>query len=166
MRTGRTTIRGWGALFLIAACAAPPATAPVDEPLKNALPRDAIAFLPDRDAPVCTVVKVVDGDTVDLQCTRSGGRVRLMGFDTPETFQARCTEEKSLGLAAKNYLHRRLTSARRIVPEFHGSDKYNRLLARFIVDGKPLEQIMVAEGVAVYYDGGRRIDWCAKLKGA
>ena len=166
MQCRRAAIWGWAALFLTAACAAPPVTVPTETPRNTALPDDAIAFLPNRAVPRCAVVKVVDGDTVDVQCSRSGGRVRLLGYDTPETYRARCPEEKSLGLAAKNFLDRRLAAAESIVPEARGPDKYNRLLARFIVDGQPLEQIMVAQGLAVYYDGGRRIDWCARLKGA
>ena len=164
---GRVMTRLSCLVFLfVAACAAPPERAANTRPITTTLRANAIAFLPDRANPRCAVVKVVDGDTVDVQCQNSGGRVRLMGFDTPETHQAGCRAEKELGLAAKAFLQQRLAAARRIIPETRGPDKYGRLLARFIVDGKPLEQIMVAQGLAVYYDGGRRINWCAKLKAA
>jgi hypothetical protein len=38
-------------------------------------------------------IQVVDGDTI-----RTGGSVyRLAGFDTPETYQAKCPQERALG---------------------------------------------------------------------
>ena len=45
-------------------------------------------------------VIAVDGDTIDVD----GKRWRLQGFDTPETFYARCTSERLLGQKAKQRL--------------------------------------------------------------
>jgi micrococcal nuclease len=53
-----------------------------------------------------TVVKVIDGDTVDVDIDLGFGvwikdeRVRIMGIDTPES-RTRDKEEKVFGLAAK-----------------------------------------------------------------
>ena len=57
----------------------------------------------------CKVVKVIDGDTVDVDIDLGFGvwlhkeRVRLFGIDTPES-RTRDLEEKKYGLAAKEYL--------------------------------------------------------------
>ena len=57
----------------------------------------------------CKVVKIIDGDTVDVDIDLGFGvwlhkeRVRLFGIDTPES-RTRDLEEKKYGLAAKKYL--------------------------------------------------------------
>ena len=55
----------------------------------------------------CKIVKIVDGDTVDVDIDLGFGlwihkeRIRLHGIDTPES-RTRDLEEKKLGLAAKD----------------------------------------------------------------
>ena len=57
----------------------------------------------------CKVVRVVDGDTVDVDVDLGFGvwlkkeRVRLLGIDTPES-RTRDKVEKQYGLAAKAFL--------------------------------------------------------------
>ena len=57
----------------------------------------------------CKVVKIIDGDTVDVDIDLGFGvwlhkeRIRLFGIDTPES-RTRDLEEKKYGLAAKEYL--------------------------------------------------------------
>ena len=57
----------------------------------------------------CKVVKVIDGDTVDVDIDLGFGvwlhkeRVRMFGIDTPES-RTRDLEEKKFGLAAKQFL--------------------------------------------------------------
>jgi micrococcal nuclease len=57
----------------------------------------------------CKLVKVVDGDTVDIDIDLGFGvwlndqRVRLYGVDTPES-RTRDPEEKKYGLAAKQFV--------------------------------------------------------------
>jgi len=54
----------------------------------------------------CKIVRVVDGDTVDVDIDlgfdtwRCGERIRLYGIDTPEC-RTRDAEEKAAGLLAK-----------------------------------------------------------------
>mgnify|MGYP003330737066 FL=1 len=63
------------------------------------------------------IVKVVDGDTVDVDIDLGFGiwmkneRVRLFGIDTPES-RTRDLEEKKYGKAAKAYLVDKLNSGR------------------------------------------------------
>ena len=82
----------------------------------------------------------------------------------PETFRPRCAREKALGERAKARLSQLLNAAHNIVLLPHGTGKYGRMLLELTLDGRPLEQIMVAEGLAVRYDGGRRINWCSRLQ--
>jgi micrococcal nuclease len=142
-------------LALLAACAAP---------------RDPGAPVPgqlwqDGQPTACAIVKVTDGDTVRVRCA-SGYEtpLRLMGYDTPETFRPGCWQEEVLGKRATAWLRTRLRAARRIeVIEIAGSDRYDRVLVRLAVDGQDVGAGLIAAGLAAPYDGGRRIDWCARL---
>ena len=57
----------------------------------------------------CKVVKIIDGDTVDVDIDLGFGvwlkkeRIRLYAIDTPES-RTRDLEEKKYGLAAKKFL--------------------------------------------------------------
>lgn len=114
----------------------------------------------------CTIDRVIDGDTVHVSCANgANGNLRLMGFDTPETYQSGCSAEHALGTKAKQRLQREIASAQTITPQTHGPDKYRRLLARLYLDGRDVADIMIAAGLAVGYSGGKRINWCAKLAG-
>lgn len=121
--------------------------------------------IPNRAHPVAEIVGIVDGDTVKLRQVSTGKVIsaRLTGFDTPETFRPGCAREKALGELAKARLGQLLNAAQQIEPRTHGTGKYGRLLLELTLDGRPLEEIMVAEGLAVRYDGGRRINWCQRL---
>lgn len=100
---------------------------------------------------------VVDGDTVSL----SGQSVRLVGFDTPETYQAQCAAERNLGDAATDRLRDLLirASSAQLV-HLPRRDQYGRDLARLMLDGRDVADIMVGEGFARRYAGGQRQSWC------
>ena len=118
------------------------------------------------------VVKVVDGDTVDVDIDLGFGiimkdeRVRIMGIDTPES-RTSDKVEKLFGKAAsarvKELLEEDIILKTQIAR--NGEDmkgKYGRILGDFIVerfeDGKQemLTDILVAEGHAVAYFGGSK----------
>ena len=102
-------------------------------------------------------VEVVDGDTIKV----NGHSYRLMGFDTPETFQAKCGREKALGITATNALAMLIGDARVVELELHGLDKYKRRLAVLYVDNKNAADKMITAGYAVPYDGRtKRRSWC------
>ncbi len=106
------------------------------------------------------MTRVVDGDTIKVACSESQGNVRLVGFDTPETYQPRCDAEKRLGQQAKGALEKLLRTAHQIDLKRTGIDKYGRVLARVYVDGVDIAKPMIAQGLAVPYDGGKRMNWC------
>ena len=115
-----------------------------------------------------TVNRVVDGDTVDIDIDLGFGvwmkdeRVRVMGIDTPES-RTSDKVEKVFGLAAKDRL-------KELIPEGSiqvlktevdrdGEDakgKFGRILGDFIVEGERITDILVNEGHAVEYFGGKR----------
>ena len=100
---------------------------------------------------------VVDGDTVRL----TGDTIRLVGFDTPETYRAQCDAERAHGAAAAERLREllaRASSAR--LAYLPRRDQYGRDLARLILDGRDVADIMVGEGLARRYCGGQRSPWC------
>ena len=100
---------------------------------------------------------VVDGDTVNL----AGQSIRLVGFDTPETYRAECASERRLGDAATDRLRDLLARASSAqLAYLPRRDQYGRDLARLMLDGRDVADIMVGEGLARRYSGGQRQSWC------
>ncbi len=109
----------------------------------------------------CQVARVIDGDTIDLDCAGEGlVRTRLMGFDTPEVFSPKCDAELALGNAATQALQHRVDGSREVLVAFRGTDRYGRRLARLSLDGTDVAQPLIAAGLARPYEGGRRDGWC------
>ncbi|MGR3639491.1 thermonuclease family protein [Alterinioella nitratireducens] len=114
--------------------------------------------------PTCRVTRVIDGDTVDMACGGSAPfRARLIGFDTPETYEPRCRAEADLGRQATDRLQGMVATARVTQADLDGTDRYGRRLVRLGIDGRDVGDGLIAEGLAVPYTGGRRIDWCDRL---
>jgi endonuclease YncB( thermonuclease family) len=89
-------------------------------------------------------------------------RWRLMGFDTPETYEARCEREYRLGIAATEALQRMIAVAKKVEPVTDGRlDRYGRVLGHLYLDGKEVGAILIEKRLAVAYDGrGPRRNWC------
>ena len=104
-----------------------------------------------------SAVRVIDGDTVEL----AGETVRLLGYDTPETFRPGCMGEKHKGLLATNRLKELVGSGAIIrVAWTDERDRYDRRLASVTIDRRDVGAILIAEGLARSYEGGRRGSWC------
>ena len=86
----------------------------------------------------CTIVRVIDGDTVDVDIDLGFGmwmkkqRIRLYGIDTPES-RTRDLEEKKYGLAAKAFVeaHLPVGSIRTLTTVKDKVGKYGRILGKF-----------------------------------
>tara|TARA_B110001454_G_C12716906_1_gene432943 strand:+ start:181 stop:609 length:429 start_codon:yes stop_codon:yes gene_type:complete len=116
-----------------------------------------------------TILKVVDGDTVDVDIDLGFGiwqrneRVRIMGIDTPESRTSDDTE-KVFGLAAKKRLTELLQEHTILQTQVSkkGQDmkgKFGRILGDFKTDdGNVVTEILVNEGHAVAYFGGAKED--------
>lgn len=118
----------------------------------------------------CKVLKVVDGDTVDIDIDLGFGmwmhkeRVRMMGIDTPES-RTRDKVEKQFGLASKNRLQELLPvgSSQVLKTEIDrsGEDakgKFGRILGDFLIEEKRATEILIEEGHAVPYHGQSKDD--------
>jgi len=114
------------------------------------------------------VLKVVDGDTVDVDINLGFGivltdeRVRIMGIDTPES-RTSDKVEKVFGLAATARLKELLDEEAILITteDKHGEDmkgKFGRVLGDFRVGGKTVTQILIEEGHAVAYNGESKDD--------
>ena len=101
-----------------------------------------------------TVVKVVDGDTIDIAQNGETIRVRLIGINTPETVDPRRPVE-CFGKEASNHAKGLLTGKTVTVetdPSQGMYDKYQRLLAYVVLpDGSSFNKRMIAEGYAYEY---------------
>lgn len=113
------------------------------------------------------VIKVVDGDTVDVDIDLGFGiclkdeRVRIMGIDTPES-RTSDRVEKLFGLAAKDRLYSLLEKDAKLITteDKSGEDmkgKFGRILGDFrAADGRLVTDIMIEEGHCVAYFGGSK----------
>ena len=109
----------------------------------------------------CRILRVIDGDTVDLWCAGQGHeRARLMGFDTPELFSPSCQAEARAAFAAKWALRRALFQAEELSLVREGTDRFGRGLWRVFIAGEPLAQHMIEQGHARPYGGEAREGWC------
>ena len=116
----------------------------------------------------CKILRVVDGDTVDVDIDLGFGiwmhkeRVRMMGIDTPES-RTRDKVEKAFGLASKAKLKELLPigSIQVLKTEIDksGEDKkgkFGRILGDFLLDGQRATDILIETGHAVAYFGGSK----------
>ena len=113
------------------------------------------------------VLKVVDGDTVDVDIdlgfgvTLTDERVRIMGIDTPES-RTRDKVEDLFGEAAKARLKELMKHGGKLITteDRKGEDmkgKFGRILGDFRVeDGRKVTEILIEEGHAVAYFGGSK----------
>ena len=109
-----------------------------------------------------SVVKVVDGDTVDVNIDLGFGmsykkqRVRMLGIDTPES-RTRDLVEKKFGKASKKHLKGILEQGG-IQLVSHDKGKFGRILGElFIGDSSySINQQMIDEHHAVAYTGGNK----------
>lgn len=114
------------------------------------------------------IVKVVDGDTVDVDIDLGFStvlkkqRVRLMGIDTPES-RTRDLVEKKFGKASKKHLKSLLESAESLSLISHDRGKFGRILGTIIAhhtEGHPVFETeinindqMIEDNHAVRYTG-------------
>ena len=112
----------------------------------------------------CKIVRVVDGDTVDVDVDlgwstfRCGERIRLYGVDTPEC-RTRDVKEKKAGLAAKDFVTRRLQHGGTYTLTTKEKGKFGRYLGViFFEDGTSINAALVEENLAVAYHGQNKSD--------
>ncbi len=115
------------------------------------------------------VTSIYDGDTFRVNINSwpevIGRRVpvRIAGIDTPE-MRGKCKEEKELSLLAKQFTVMSLRTAKVIELRDIHRGKYFRLIADVYVDGKSVAKELISNKMAVNYDGGKKVNWCDRLK--
>ena len=114
----------------------------------------------------CTIRRVVDGDTVDVDIDLGfdmwihNERVRLFGIDTPES-RTRDLEEKKAGLFAKDVVLHYLPEGSKQVLRTHKDKvgKYGRVLGEFVIYDSladrqtTINQFMIDHKIGVEYGG-------------
>ncbi|MFL6853432.1 MAG: thermonuclease family protein [Sphingomicrobium sp.] len=99
---------------------------------------------------------VVDGDTIWLK----GVKIRIADIDAPETHDPKCASELQRGNRATQRLLELVNSGTVTVRSIdRDEDRYGRKLRIVMVDGRPVGDTLVGEGLARPYSGGRR-PWC------
>lgn len=112
------------------------------------------SIISDTFGKVYDVVRVVDGDTLDISIDGKVERVRLIGINTPETVDPRKPVE-CFGVEASNKA-KELLIDKKVVLESDSSqgdrDKYDRLLRYvFLEDGTNINLLLVKSGYAYEY---------------
>jgi len=115
------------------------------------------------------IVRVVDGDTVDVDLDLGFGivyanqRIRLYGIDTPES-RTRDLVEKVFGKIASKFLEGKLGERCKIRTRKDGKGKYGRILGEFVVydpttdSEMTVNDIMIRDHYAVAYFGQSKED--------
>ena len=92
----------------------------------------------------CKVVKVTDGDTVNvLDQTKTLHKIRLGGIDAPERKQAfgkKSKENLSFMIAGQN-----------VEVEYDKRDRYGRVIGKLIKDGQDINLLQIKDGFAWHY---------------
>ncbi len=95
-------------------------------------------FAPDSFSARC--IGVSDGDTIVVLRDRSSIKVRLEGIDCPERGQ-------DFGHKAKQFTSR-LVFGKTVKIDAIGQDRYGRIVARVVVDGKDVSVELLKLGLA------------------
>ena len=114
----------------------------------------------------CKVVRVIDGDTVDVDIDLGFGvwlhkeRVRIVGIDTPES-RTRDKIEKRFGLLAKEFVEKFFKTDGDVIlrtQKYDAKGKFGRILGDFLCKGRALSIVMVDNHHAVAYHGQSKED--------
>ena len=87
-----------------------------------------------------TVVKVLDGDTYDVEVNGTKLRCRLMNVDAPEKDQFYGQNSKSY---AENLLYGKMCEVRLVATDF-----YKRHVVEIIVNGESVDSLLISKGLA------------------
>ncbi len=105
----------------------------------------SLLLLPPAHADTFTgkVVRILDGDTVEVLVDRAPRRVRLAGIDAPEKAQP-------FGARAKQRLAE-LVGGQAVEVDWHKTDRYGRTVGKLISHGRDVNLAMVSSGMAWWY---------------
>lgn len=98
------------------------------------------------------VLRVIDGDTIDLDDLKKKVTVRLVGIDAPELGKGKYDSSQPFARVAENHLTG-LVGNRIVDLKAFGTDRYGRMLAEVFVDNKNVNIEMLKAGLAEVYRG-------------
>ena len=125
--------------------------------------------------------RFLDGDTFDLMAKEYGRswtvlkvRIRVKNINAPEVRSPKCAAEKQRAVMATDFVVRTLTAPGAVIEitdkdEF---DKDGRYLARVLVNGKDLGEMMMAHNPPLArewtdeYEGQQKTFWCTSQASA
>jgi len=155
--------------------------------ISNMTDKDVSIFSLKGHVSHCKVVKIIDGDSINIICYGLDGEIikvnaRLMGIDTPEL-----NVYPHLAKSARNYLIQLVTNVeidvddersckelqtlidqntKLLIAKFGSEDKYGRQLVELYNDisdidvySRSINHMMIASKRARYYDGGKKQSW-------
>ena len=97
------------------------------------------------------VLKIFDGDSLQVTAFDLIFSIRLVGIDSPE-IGAEGRHDQPFSREAKAYLETLLEN-REVVLKSYGADGYHRQLAEVFADGKNVNIAMIKQGLAEVYKG-------------
>ena len=100
-----------------------------------------------------TVLRIYDGDTIQVRGAGLTFKIRLVGIDAPETGYGK-RKGQPFGRESGQYLDT-LVKDESVRLKSYGSDRYNRQLAEVFVGEKNINLAMVRAGLAEVYQGKR-----------
>ena len=110
------------------------------------------------------VLSVYDGDTITVSLDLGlsievKAKCRLLGIDTPE-IRTKSAAEKEAAYTARDRVRDLVLGKTVILHSVTKPDKYGRLLVKvWAEDGSCVNQVLIDEGLAREYDGGKKISW-------
>jgi len=97
------------------------------------------------------VLKVFDGDSLQVSAMDLVFSIRLCGIDSPE-MGGKGMKGQPFSREARSYLET-LLKDREITLKSYGADSYHRQLAEVFLDGKNINMEMIKQGLAEVYRG-------------
>lgn len=110
------------------------------------------------------VVRVCDGDTFVANISGwpdiigKNIEIRINGIDAPEIHDRR-PRIKKMAQKSKQFVCDKIKNCQKIELQNLHRDKYFRIDAEVIVDGKNLGEELISNGLAKKYNGKTKVDW-------
>lgn len=113
------------------------------------------------------ILRVIDGDTVKISAPwlpdplPKEMSVRLNNIDSPEKgHRAECQSEQELSAKATEFTKAKVKESKKQEVIIYKLEKYGRLLADVVLDGKNLSKMLIDNKLARPYYGGKKESWC------
>lgn len=103
-----------------------------------------------------TVVSVSDGDTITVNDNEQIHKLRILGLDTPESFDTRFGYVECYGKEASDYVKNYLPIGTTVDVTYNGNDKYNRDLASISIGWVDLAKHLIENWYGWVYRNGTK----------